>query len=131
MRWGTVKRAVASANRNFQLSEVESLSRQEVLKYTPEVFTKFIDHVEEVENKFRKIGTILDELSDGSDDESSYEPSDEDSGVEASEKKFNKRYILLKKYINSAECAVYSAQQCEYMLQFGKGTVPGYWTKTI
>ena len=57
-------------------------------------------------------------LYESSDDESSYELSDEDSNVEGSEYKFNKREILFRKNIHSAECAVYSAQQCEYMLQY-------------
>ena len=70
MVWGTVKRAISGANTNFRLTEVEKLTRQELSKYTAEVFSKFVKHVMKVEAKFKKCNTILDDIYTDSEDES-------------------------------------------------------------
>ena len=74
MIWGTVKRAVSSANANFKLSEVEELTKSELSKYTASHFRKFVEHVMKIEDKFRNLGTILDEVCITDEEDESFNP---------------------------------------------------------
>ena len=78
MIWGTVKRAVSSANSNFKLSQVKELTRHELARYNASTFKRFVQHVINVENNFRHYGTILDDYFVESDGDS-YSPDTEES----------------------------------------------------
>lgn len=65
----TVKGAVAAANMNFWLSEVEEDTRGEIENYTSDVLLKFVDHVEKDDEKYRKLGTALDSFDNIYDSE--------------------------------------------------------------
>ena len=53
MVWSSVKRAVAARNINFQLNDVEELTKEHIDRVTAEQFRKFCIHVIEEEGKYR------------------------------------------------------------------------------
>ena len=64
MVWGTVKRCVASNNRNFRQSEVEELTRVELERHEASKFVPFVLHVMKEEHKYRRVSPIFEQLDD-------------------------------------------------------------------
>lgn len=75
-----MERTLACGNITFWLSELDEALKQEPHKHTPEVFAEYVQHLIVEEDKYCKMGTILD-LSAEMD---SYNSEIKDYGVRSS-----------------------------------------------
>jgi len=85
--WARVKYHIADKNTTFKLKDVQALVQEALQLVTPEMWAAAIGHTEEIEQKYRKVDCVLEEIapviihldSDESDSEESDTNTDTDS----------------------------------------------------
>ena len=60
MVWTFVKQSAASCNLKFNLSAIEELTREQILKVTPELFNKYYIHACREEDMYRQLSITTD-----------------------------------------------------------------------